>query len=268
MPRNPDWTRDELLAALDLYCRTPFGKQDSRNPEVIALAHAIGRTPGAVSYKLNNFASVDPNELARGVRGASHDSKAGRELFLRFLAHPDEVAVEMEEALLRLGVARADTGTNAWSVPSGPTEREAVVRMRLLQGFFRRTVMAAYNWRCAMCDVDVPDLLNAAHIIPWSKAEGRRADPRNGLALCVLHDRAFDRGIVTVSANYRVVVVHSRLAASQSTQLRRCICDLDGQPITTPKSFVADPQALSLHRAWATGATGSACDRLTEVQTL
>jgi hypothetical protein len=47
MPRPSDWTRDQQLVALRLYIRTPFGRLNGRNPEIISLARRIGRTPGA-----------------------------------------------------------------------------------------------------------------------------------------------------------------------------------------------------------------------------
>ena len=49
-------------------------------------------------------------------------------------------------------------------------------------------------------------LLNASHIIPWSVDKMRRADPRNGLSLCVLHDRAFDRGLIAVDEDFRIIL--------------------------------------------------------------
>jgi putative restriction endonuclease len=55
------WTRDELILAINLYSKLPFGKMHSRNPEVINLAKFINRTPGSVAFKLVNFASFDPN---------------------------------------------------------------------------------------------------------------------------------------------------------------------------------------------------------------
>ena len=54
------WTRDELLVAFNLYCKTPFGRLHQRNPEIIRLASALGRTPSALAMKLVNFASLDP----------------------------------------------------------------------------------------------------------------------------------------------------------------------------------------------------------------
>lgn len=54
------WTRDELILALNLYLKLPFGKLHSGNPDIIHLAQIIDRTPGSVAMRLNNFASVDP----------------------------------------------------------------------------------------------------------------------------------------------------------------------------------------------------------------
>ncbi|MGN6531103.1 MAG: hypothetical protein ACTHK0_05065 [Ginsengibacter sp.] len=54
------WTRDELILALNLYLKLPFGKLHSGNPDIIHFAHLIGRTPGSIAMRLNNFASVDP----------------------------------------------------------------------------------------------------------------------------------------------------------------------------------------------------------------
>jgi len=62
-----NWTRKELLFALDLYCRMPFGKLHQHNPEVTKIAQAIGRTLSAVAMKACNFANLDPNLERRGL---------------------------------------------------------------------------------------------------------------------------------------------------------------------------------------------------------
>ncbi len=58
MPQRIAWTRDQLLVAFRLYCRTPFGKLHQHNPEIIHLAAKLGRTPSAVGMKACNFASL------------------------------------------------------------------------------------------------------------------------------------------------------------------------------------------------------------------
>jgi len=66
------WTREELILAVNLYCKLSFGRLHRLNPEVIHLANLIKRTPSSVEYKLVNFASLDPSLKARGIKGASN----------------------------------------------------------------------------------------------------------------------------------------------------------------------------------------------------
>jgi putative restriction endonuclease len=75
------WSREELILAINLYCKLPFGRLHNRNPEIINLANLIGRTPSSVAYKLVNFASLDPSLKARGIKGASNASNLDREIW-------------------------------------------------------------------------------------------------------------------------------------------------------------------------------------------
>lgn len=74
---------------------------------------------------------------------------------------------------------------------------------------FRNWVMTAYEYRCAVCGLDVrlgnSQLgLEAAHI-KWRQAGGPDIVP-NGLALCILHHKMFDRGAFTASPERQVLV--------------------------------------------------------------
>ena len=80
MPRT-NWTRDELIVAFNLYCKTPFGRIHIRNPEIIALAKVLGRTPSAVSWKLANLASLDPSLKKRNIAGATPGGKLEKEIW-------------------------------------------------------------------------------------------------------------------------------------------------------------------------------------------
>jgi hypothetical protein len=55
---------------------------------------------------------------------------------------------------------------------------------------FTRHVLVAYDYQCAMCDIEL-DLVQAAHIYP-AHAIGSRDVVWNGLALCANHHVAFD----------------------------------------------------------------------------
>ena len=79
-----NWSRQELLLALNLYLETPFGKQHKAYPPIVELARNIGRTPSAVAMKLNNLTSLDPSEKARGIRGLTGASKLDRMVWAEF----------------------------------------------------------------------------------------------------------------------------------------------------------------------------------------
>ena len=67
---------------------------------------------------------------------------------------------------------------------------------------FRDRVLKAYSHRCAMCGLQL-DLLDGAHILPVSEP-GSTDDTSNGIALCTLHHRAYDRRLVTFDPSYRI----------------------------------------------------------------
>jgi hypothetical protein len=87
--KNANWTRDQALACFNLYCRIPFGKLHSRNPEIVAFADVIGRTPSAVAMKLVNFASFDPAHQKRNVKGLANASNLDRALWEEFETAPN-----------------------------------------------------------------------------------------------------------------------------------------------------------------------------------
>ena len=68
MPQTVDrrnWTREELIAAFNLYCQLPFGKLHKTTPQIIQLARLLERTPSSVGMKLVNFASCDHGQRPR-----------------------------------------------------------------------------------------------------------------------------------------------------------------------------------------------------------
>src|ERR1700729_1500273 len=133
MPRR-NWTREELIVAFNLYCKIPFGRIHIRNPLVIEMAKAVGRTPSAVSWKLANFARLDPALQKRNIAGATHGAKAEVEVWNEFSDDWDRLAFESELLLERM-TGRIDQPDDATEFPEGKI-REALVRTRVNQGFF------------------------------------------------------------------------------------------------------------------------------------
>jgi len=242
------WTRDQLLVAFNLYFRIPFGRMHSRNHEIIELSKIIGRTPDALAMKLSNIASLDPAEKARKISGLKGSSKLDRKIWDEFHTNWEQLAFESEEAKCRL--AKLPQGNQELAeFPNGPTEAVRETRVRLVQGFFRQAILSNYESRCAVCLITEERLLIASHIIPWSEDEKRRADPSNGLALCALHDRAFDNWLISFSESFELLV-SSRLKTKDAVGVHRAaFLDLEGQRLSRPIRFNPDPAALAIHRA-------------------
>ncbi|HCH3650858.1 TPA: HNH endonuclease [Vibrio parahaemolyticus] len=108
---------------------------------------------------------------------------------------------------------------------------------------FRRKVLRAYNYKCAVCGFDlamdnVTVGVEAAHI-KWKQYFGP-CDISNGIALCSIHHKAFDRGAITLDSHFKVNVSP---AVTGGELVERLIWDFDGKAIRLPREsyhYLAD----------------------------
>jgi predicted restriction endonuclease len=176
----------------------PFGKIHARNPDVIALAGTIDRTPNALAMKMVNFASLDPTISQKGM---SNVSKLDQEIWNEFF---DEFINSGLEDLTRgEGLKEVKREEFVYEQKAG-IDLEILSTRRINQDFFRKMVIASYDGKCALSGIDATELLVAGHIIPWSLNPAIRTDPRNGICLNYLYDRAFDRGLIAINEDYSV----------------------------------------------------------------
>lgn len=262
MPRSPTviWTREHELIALNLYGKLPFGQFDQQNTVIREVASKMGRSPGSLAMKLGNLASLDPVQRARGIKGLSGASTLDREMWNEFHANVGNRGPESEQLLhdlftqdssneidfLEPGKVRVKPSLRP---SSGPTETKALVRVRRGQQFFRQTILNMYDVRCCISGIDVPRLLVASHIIPWSREPGLRLSPRNGLCLSSLHDAAFDDGLITLDKDYAVVLSPQLKRYLPSSALEQNFERFEGQPIEFPNKLAEpDPGFIAYHR--------------------
>lgn len=238
------WTRDELLLALNLYYQLPFGKLDKGNPEVVRLATIIDRTPSSVAYKLVNFASLDPSLQARGIKGATNASKLDRDIWNEFYQHLEDASYESQQLYQSLTDQQAVSG-ETWALKTG-LERETVTKARINQAFFRKSVLASYNYTCCITGITLPELLVAGHIRPWSMDEANRLNPRNGLCLNALHDKAFEGGMITITPDLKVLVSNS-IKQMGGHVMQEYFWKYDQKEIIPPTKFLPDPEFLKYH---------------------
>jgi putative restriction endonuclease len=91
------------------------------------------------------------------------------------------------------------------------------VSKKLRDVSFRKRVLTAYNFHCAICGIQLK-LVEAAHIIPVNHDNGTD-ETRNGLALCALHHKAYDQALITIAEDYSVQISRSRVSELQNQKL-------------------------------------------------
>jgi len=244
------WTKEQLKLAFYLYCQLPFGKLHSRNPEIIQLAKLIGRTPGAIAMKLGNFASLDPAITNTGRAGLGNAGSLDKEVWAEFHAAWEKLAVECE--LLRRNLnagAPAIDEADEQLVPEDFTgeTKKVITEQRIKQNFFRRAVLSSYHGRCCMSGLSEQRLLIASHIVPWSKDKANRLNPSNGLCLSAIHDRAFDKGLITLTDDFKIVV-SDEIKRLDEHFIKSVISSLHGRQIELPERFMPSIEFISRHR--------------------
>ena len=264
MPKAPSvkWTREHFLIALNLYCKLPFGRFDRTNRLVIEVASKMGRTPSSLAMKLSNFASLDPVQKARGIKGLSGATKQDQIMWNEFHAHLDSLGSESEQLLHDLFTKDDDREVDFLQrdrvrlqrssdlvAPFGPTETSANVKVRRGQQFFRQTILNAYGVQCCISGINVPRLLVASHIKPWRDFPKERLDPRNGLCLSSLHDAAFDAGLITLDKKMCLVLSKRLKSYFPQAALEQSFVPFEGKPIRSPQKIAdPDPSLLLYHR--------------------
>lgn len=245
------WTRQELVAAFNLYCRIPFGKISNTNPQIKSLAKQIGRTPSAVGLKLSNFASFDPALQRRGIKGMKNAAKADKEIFNEFYTNQEELAFESEKVLALLEKQSIEQKYKKY-LPDLDLlvgeDRESYVKTRVNQKFFRDMVLSNYQSTCAITGINIPTFLIASHIIPWASNKAERLNPENGLCLSALYDKAFDRGLLTIDSEYKIVLSQTIKDYSTKEFYDIHFGKIENHKILLPNKYLPSNTFLNWHR--------------------
>jgi len=246
---NSRWTNEQLKLAFYLYCQLPFGKMNTGNPDIIRLANIIGRSPGAVAMKLVNFASLDPAITTTGRHGLGNVSTSDKHIWDEFHNDWEKLTTECAELLEKYNFDEPinNKQETKLKIPDNYTgeTKLTTINARIGQTFFRKVVLASYQNKCCMSGIAIPSLLIASHIVPWGASSDKRLNPSNGLCLSAIHDRAFDKGLLTVTSEYTIIV--SKVVNDDNSKLAKLLQCLHGKKISLPEKFLPDRAFLAWH---------------------
>lgn len=244
------WSREELILALDLYLRIPFGTIHIRNHRVMELAKLIGRAPSSIAIRLTNFAACDPYHQSRGVSGMIRGKKVCQPIWDEFIDNTEElvylsevITARLQETTLQAKFGEYLDERSKW----GDTEGMAVIKTRITQGVFRNMILANYREHCAISGTSLRVLLVASHIIPWAANKRERMNPENGICLSVLYDKAYDKGLIGIDRSYRVLFSEKLRKESAKPYYRKFFDGLEGNKISMPETHTPDPDFLERH---------------------
>jgi putative restriction endonuclease len=191
------------------------------------------------------------------LKGASH---ADRAIWDEFHADWERLAFESEQRLAQLNASDREAAVQPSDLqpaqglripedlPTGQPESTRTMRVRTVQGFFRKAVLAAYQGKCCITGNPVPELLIASHILPWSQFPEQRINPSNGLCLAAHFDRAFDQGLVSFDEDLRLVLSGELKAYLPNEALAREFFPMSGRHLRMPEKFLPNIQFLAHHR--------------------
>ncbi len=198
--------------------------------------------------KIGNFGRLDPQLKQRGITGLSHGSKLEKEIWDEFHENWETLIYESELLITQLQNKKNENfpDIDVGNLPQGE-EQQRVLKVRVNQNFFRSAILSSYNQKCCITGLSFPELLIASHIVPWSKNNEERLNPRNGLCLNALHDKAFDKGLITVSTDYKVVVSNDIMDSDISGVLKNYFVNFHNKKISLPDKFYPKKEFLKYH---------------------
>ena len=248
--RRRKWTREELILALSVYFQLPFGRLHSNTPEVKELARVIGRTDSSAALRLTNFAACDPYIINSGRTGMTSGKTVCMPIWEEFAGDKERLFNEAQMIKAKLLNQTIEKTLELTDKDFEGKEREAVIKQRVNQNVFRSMVLSNYEERCAISGINITELLVASHIVPWAESTSQqKLNPENGICLSALYDKAFDRGLITISPDDYTVSLSSALLEYESQDyFEKFFSCIRGKELDMPIEHKPNKDFLAYHR--------------------
>ena len=242
-----NWTREQEIVALYLYCMIPFNKVNNSNPKIGEMAALIGRpNANSLKAKIGNFGKFDTNLDASGL---GHSSHLDEEIWNEFNGRWQDLEVEALKLIKEFQKVSNKEQPVIPYIPIGK-DREVIIKQRTNQSLFRNMVLSAYSNSCCITGIRNLKLIEACHIVGWSKDEQNRLNPCNGLAMNILFHRAYDNYLIGISPDLNVIVserLYDELHGEDKDKTYKFFNPYNGVSISLPKKFKPNISFIEEH---------------------
>ncbi|WP_298275264.1 HNH endonuclease [Ferroplasma sp.] len=131
----------------------------------------------------------------------------------------------------------------------GSVHSESKADGRPYQAELRKVLFKMYQNKCAICELNIPNLLFVSHIIPHSANDttARRLD--NSILLCAIHDALFDKGLITINheGGKYIIRLSKDLIESKNPAVKRIRDDLANAKFNCPIDYPPSENSLQYH---------------------
>ncbi len=190
--------------------------------------------PNQKSYPRNNFCSAALKSLKKYAEYEKEITAADE-----IVAHTNNPKLISKKLIAHFDIAREGK------------DMVSMTKQRKGQDYFRRMILANYENRCALTGINIPQVLIASHIIPWEDKthKKQRLNPENGICFSALYDKAFDRGLITVSPDDYTILLSSALREYETQEyFDKHFGNIAGQQIIMPKEHYPNRDFLAYHK--------------------
>lgn len=215
---------------------------------IVKYANILGRSPSALNMKIGNIGRLDPDLREKGISGLIHGAKMEEDVWKEFYGNPEKLAFESEKIIAKYSNQDIETSSDIKTddLPQG-IDREAMVRQRVNQSFFRSAVLSAYNFCCCISGVQNSSLLEACHIVNWSQDIKNRTNPKNGLCMNPFFHKAYDKHLISITPDLKIVISDELQQNIKEDSFSCYLKNINGRNILLPDKFLPQKEFLEIH---------------------
>lgn len=232
-----EWTREQEIIALYLYCIIPFNKVNNSNRQIALMAELIGRpNANSLKAKIGNFGCLDSNLVASGLGHSSHLDKI---VWNEYNGRWQDLEIDALRLIEQYQRIRQNVNPEIPLIPVG-RDRENVIKQRTNQYLFRNMVLSAYNNSCCITGLACQELVEACHIVNWCDDKQNRLNPCNGLAMNTLFHKAYDKYYLGIKPDLTVVIsdrLYDGLSKVSKDKTYKLFNPYNGVHIILPRKF-------------------------------
>ena len=255
-----DWSEDETLFLFKVFLTEPQSNLRLDSPFIGRLTEVLPRKREAIHHKLEDIRSNNPGYIASG-RKPKKCANMVKEIWASLMEDDATTLRRMDDVYREYGEKGTITETVVLDDINPGLDVPSECTRRVGQQVFRRTVATNYDLRCCITGISTPELLVASHIKPWKESDPEeKTSPYNGLYLNRLHDGLFDKHLMTLDEDLRIVYSDEVRENNDEDVFERFFGKSENARIRMPSKYDIDENLIAYHRErayakWSYGKT-------------